>query len=99
MMPSNHWAGVGKNQRTRLQLDLLRVRPAQPVRVDHVGVEPLGLEPDHVAVALREALDLLVDRRAIARPDAVARRLGQQVRLSCKYKCKCKRTVRQFVSV
>ena len=39
-----------------------------PVHVDHIRLQPLGLDEDLVAVAVGEAHDLVFDRWAVARP-------------------------------
>ena len=54
-----------------VELHVERQRGRDPVRIDLVRVEALGLEIDLVAVALREAHDLVLDRRAVARADAL----------------------------
>ena len=46
-------------------------RRRDPVRIDLVRREALGLEEDLMARAVGEAHDLVLDRRAIARPDAL----------------------------
>ena len=56
---------------TSAQLHLLRQRGRDAVRIDRRIVEPLGLEKDLVPVALAEAHDLVLDRRAIARSAAL----------------------------
>lgn len=53
------------------QLHFLGQRRRNPVGIDRVVVETLGLEEDLVAVALAEAHHLVLDRGAIARPDAL----------------------------
>ena len=58
----------GRHQR---ELDVLRQRGRDAVRIDRVVVEPFRLEEDLVAVALAEADDLVLDRRAIARAAAL----------------------------
>ena len=52
------------------RLHVARQRGRDAVRVDRVVVQPLGLEEDLVPLALGEAHDLVLDRRAVARPDA-----------------------------
>ena len=42
-------------------------RGADPVGIDHVGVQPLGLEEHLMALAVAEAVNLVLDRGAIAR--------------------------------
>ena len=65
----------------------LRVEGARDaVGVDGGGVEPLWLEPHHVLVPRGEALDLDVERRAVARPRAgAAARVvrGEPVPVAC----------------
>ena len=51
-------------------LDVLGQRGRDAVRIDRGVVEPLRLEENLVPVALAEAHDLVLDRRAIARPAA-----------------------------
>jgi hypothetical protein len=51
-------------------LHVERQRRRHAVRIDLVRREPLGLEEHLVRVAMREAHDLVLDRRAVARPDA-----------------------------
>ncbi len=53
------------------ELDVERQRRRDPVRIDLVRRETLGLEEDLVARALREAHDLVLDRRTVARADAL----------------------------
>ena len=48
-------------------------RRADTVRIDQVGVEPFGFEENLVAITIREAMDLVLDRRTIARPLRVDR--------------------------
>ena len=52
------------------QLDVERQRRRDPVRIDLVCREAFGLEEDLVARSLREAYDLVFDRRTVARADA-----------------------------
>ena len=52
------------------QLHVLGQRGRDAVRIDGRIVQPLGLEEDLVAVAIGEAMDLVLDRRAVTRPDA-----------------------------
>ena len=60
-------------------LNVGRQRGRNAVGIDERIVEPLGLEEDLVAVAVGEALHLVLDRRAIARPPALDR-AGEQRR-------------------
>ena len=54
-------------------------RGRDPIRIDERVVEALGLEEDLVRVAVREALHLVLDRRAIARAPPLDR-AGEQRR-------------------
>src|SRR5205823_2490324 len=56
-----------RNSRDQRALDLLGERGRDAVGIDGGIVEPFRLEEDLVAVALAEAHDLVLDRRAIAR--------------------------------
>ena len=60
--------GNGGHQR---RLDVLRQRGRDAVRIDRRVVEPFRLEKNLVPVALAEAHDLVLDRRAIARTAAL----------------------------
>ena len=53
------------------QLHVERQRRRDAVRIDLVRREPFGLEENLVARPVGEAHDLVLDRRAIARPDAL----------------------------
>ena len=59
-----------RNGRDQRALDVLRQRGRNAVRIDRVIVEPFRLQENLVAVALAEADDLVLDRRAIARAAA-----------------------------
>ncbi len=48
-------------------------RGADPVGIDQGGMEPLRLEENLVAVAVAEAADLVLDRRAVTRPPPLDR--------------------------
>ena len=60
-----------RNGREQRELHVLRQRGRDAVRIDRVVVEPFRLEEDLVPVALAEAHDLVLDRRAIARAAAL----------------------------
>src|SRR3569623_502509 len=53
------------------ELDVERQRRRDPVRIDLRRVDALGLEVDLVAVFVRKPDDLVLDRRAVARPGAL----------------------------
>ncbi len=50
------------------QLHVLRERGADPVGIDHRARQPLRLEKHLMAVAIGEAVDLVLDRGTITRP-------------------------------
>ena len=50
------------------ELDIGGERCAHPVRIDQVGAQTFRLEEHLVPVAVAEAVDLVLDRRTIARP-------------------------------
>src|SRR5690606_28952709 len=54
-------------------LHVERQRRRDAVRIALEGVEPLGLDEDLMFLPVREADDLVLDRRAVARPDAFDR--------------------------
>ena len=56
-----------------VQLHVFRQRGRNAVRIDGVVVQPFRLQEDLVAVAVAELDDLVLDRRAIARPDTFDR--------------------------
>ena len=58
------------NRAHQLQLHVERQAGRDAVGVDLVGGQPLGLEEDLVAGLAGEAVDLVLDRRAVARADA-----------------------------
>ena len=60
-----------RNGLEQAALHILRQGGRDPVRIDRVVVEPLGLEKDLVAVAVAEPADLVFDRWAIARATAL----------------------------
>src|SRR3546814_9242085 len=43
-------------------------RSRNPIRIDEEAVEPLGFEKHLMPVAVGEAVDLVLDRRAVTRP-------------------------------
>ncbi|EXI71365.1 MAG: hypothetical protein AW07_03697 [Candidatus Accumulibacter sp. SK-11] len=53
------------------QLHVERQAGRNAVRVDLVGLQTLRLEKDVMAVLGRETMDLVLDRRAVTRPDAL----------------------------
>ena len=57
-----------------LALHVERQAGRDAVRIDLVRVEPLGLDEDLVRGLVREAHDLVLDRRAVARTDALDQR-------------------------
>ena len=56
---------VDRAQKVFLHVD--RQRGADPVGIDQRRIQPLGLEKDLVPIAIAEAVDLVLDRWAIAR--------------------------------
>jgi hypothetical protein len=50
------------------QLNVFGQRCADPVRIDQMGAQTFRLEKHLMAFAITEAVDLVFDRRAIARP-------------------------------
>src|SRR5262245_51696073 len=52
------------------KLDFLGQRGLDPIGIDRVVIQPLGLEKNLVSVAIPEPNDLVLDRGAIARPSA-----------------------------
>ena len=55
----------------QLELHVERQAGRDAVRIDLVRRQPLGLEEDLMARLAREAMDLVLDRRAVARADAL----------------------------
>ena len=49
------------------QLDVGRQRRADPVGIDQMAVEPFGFEENLVPVTIGKAVNLVLDRRTIAR--------------------------------
>ena len=52
-------------------LDIAGQGGRNPVGIDRVGIEAFGLQKDLMAGLVGEAHDLVLDRRAVARPRAV----------------------------
>src|SRR6185503_60182 len=58
------------DRREDLELDLFGQARGEAVDVEVVDVAPLRLDEDLMRGLVREANDLVLDRRAVARPDA-----------------------------
>ena len=61
------------NRLQNFELHVLRKRSRNTVRIDGVVVQAFGLEENLMAFAVAELDDLVLDRRAVARPDAFDR--------------------------
>src|SRR6185369_14372458 len=69
--PDNPRALQARNSRNDGELDVLRQRGRDAVRIDGGVIETLRLQEDLMPIAFTEAHDLVFDRWTIARPAAL----------------------------